>query len=128
MVYDKNIGAGVLAQRGRFLELVARDHDYWGFDPNSLNLLGIFSLLDALIGIPMEEITTHLPLDNKLKGALCQEQNNEYLPLLQLSSYFEEARWAEAEKMLQQLNLNKQKVRAAFHNATSWAGELEVLS
>jgi len=31
-----------LAQRGLFLELVARDHDFWGFDPENLHLLGIF--------------------------------------------------------------------------------------
>jgi EAL and modified HD-GYP domain-containing signal transduction protein len=116
------------AQRGRFLELVAQDHDYWGFDSNSLNLLGIFSLLDALIGIPMEEIVSHLPLENKLKTALCREPNNEYLPLLELSKYFEEARWAEAEQLLQQLNLDKNKVKAAFRTAASWAGELEVLN
>ena len=116
------------AQRSKFLELIAQDHDYWGFDPNSLNLLGIFSLLDALLGLPMEEIVSHLPLENKMKAALCREPNNEYLPLLQLSEYFEEAKWAEVEKMLQQLNLNKQKVKAAFQTSTSWAGELDTFS
>jgi len=115
------------AQRGRFLELVAREHDFWGFDPNSLNLLGIFSLLDALLGIPMTEIVGYLPLEDKLKAALCREPNNEYLPLLHLAGYFEEARWAEAEKMIQQLNLDAGKVKAAFQASVNWAGGLAVL-
>ena len=115
------------AQRGRFLELVAREHDFWGFDPNSLNLLGIFSLLDALLGIPMTEIVEYLPLEDKLKAALCREPNNEYLPLLHLSGYFEEARWAEAEKMIQQLNLDAGKVKSAFQASVNWADELAVL-
>jgi len=115
------------AQRGRFLELVAQDHNYWDFDPNSLNLLGIFSLLDALLGLPMKEIVTHLPLESKMKAALCREPNNEYLPLLQLSQYFEEAKWVEAEKLLQQLNLDKNKVKDAFQASTSWAGELDAI-
>lgn len=129
MGQNKEISELVLlsAQRGRFLELVAREHDFWGFDPNSLNLLGIFSLLDALLGIPMTEIVGYLPLENKLKAALCREPNNEYLPLLHLAGYFEEARWTEAEKMIQQLNLDAGKVNAAFQTAVNWAGELATL-
>jgi c-di-GMP phosphodiesterase len=129
MSQNKEISELVLlsAQRGRFLELVAQDHDFWGFDPNSLNLLGIFSLLDALLGIPMTEIVGYLPLENKLKAALCQESNNEYLPLLRLAEYFEEARWTEAEKMIQQLNLEPGKVKAAFQASVNWAGELVTL-
>jgi len=129
MGQNKEISELVLlsAQRGRFLELVAREHDFWGFDPNSLNLLGIFSLLDALLGIPMTEIVGYLPLENKLKAALCREPNNEYLPLLHLAGYFEEARWTEAEKMIQQLNLDAGKVNAAFQTAVNWTGELATL-
>jgi EAL and modified HD-GYP domain-containing signal transduction protein len=115
------------AQRGMFLELVARDHDFWGFDPESLHLLGLFSLLDALIGQPMTEIVAHLPIDNKMKRALCLEPNNEYLPLLRLSQCFEEARWQEAEGMVQQLNLDSAKVRTAFQKSIDWAGGLEPL-
>jgi EAL and modified HD-GYP domain-containing signal transduction protein len=129
MGQNKEISELVLlsAQRGRFLELVAREHDFWGFDPNSLNLLGIFSLLDAILGIPMAEIVGYLPLENKLKAALCQEANNEYLPLLHLAGYFEEARWTEAEKMIRQLNLDSAKVKAAFQASVNWAGELATL-
>lgn len=115
------------AQRGKFLERVARDHDYWGFDPDSLNLLGIFSLLDALLGIPMTEIVKYLPLENRLKAALCRESNNEYLPLLHLAQNLEEAKWEEAEKMIQQLNLDGNKIRAAFQTSVDWAGELATL-
>ncbi|MBU0769065.1 MAG: HDOD domain-containing protein [Proteobacteria bacterium] len=115
------------AQRGKFLELIARDHDFWGFDPDSLNLLGIFSLLDALLGIPMTEIVGYLPLENRLKAALCREPNNEYLPLLHLAQYFEEAKWAEVEKMIHQLNLDGNKIRAAFQTSIDWAGALATL-
>ena len=115
------------AQRGKFLELMARDHDFWGFDPDSLNLLGMFSLLDALIGIPMTEIVGYLPLENRLKAALCREPNNEYLPLLHLAQYFEEAKWEKAEKMIHQLNLDGIKIKAAFQTSIDWTGELATL-
>jgi EAL and modified HD-GYP domain-containing signal transduction protein len=114
-------------QRGKFLELIAADHDYWGFDPDSLNLLGTFSLLDVMLGVPMADIVAHLPLDTKLQSALCGEPNSAYVPLLQLARLFEEARWLEAEKMIQQLNLNDGKVRGAFKRAVDWAVELTTL-
>ncbi|MBI5062543.1 MAG: HDOD domain-containing protein, partial [Desulfatitalea sp.] len=79
------------AQRGKFLERIGQIYDYWGFDPESLHMLGIFSLLDAMLGMPMRHIVTYLPLDEKLKAALCREPNNEYLPLLQLAQLCEEA-------------------------------------
>jgi c-di-GMP phosphodiesterase len=115
------------AQRGMFLECIARDHDFWGFNPESLHLLGLFSLLDALIALPMAEIVGHLPIDNKLRSALCLESNNEYVPLLQLAQCLEDAGWADAEAMIHQLNLDRSKVMAAFQKSVNWAGELETL-
>jgi c-di-GMP phosphodiesterase len=115
------------AQRGMFLELVARDHDFWGFDPEGLHLLGLFSLLDALLRMPMKEIVNYLPIDDRMKRALCRESENEYLPLLRLLQFFEEAQWHEAEAMVQQLNLDAGKVNAAFRSSIDWARGLESL-
>ena len=116
------------AQRGKFLELVAEAHDFWGFDPESLHLLGLFSLLDAMLATPMEEIVTYLPIENKLKGALRGDSGNEYLPLIRLAQYVEEARWEDAEVMIRQLNLNQEKVTVAFQAAVDWANQLVSLN
>jgi c-di-GMP phosphodiesterase len=114
-------------QRGKFLEQIARDHDFWGFDPEILHLLGIFSLLDTMLGLPMEDIVAYLPLDSKLKAALCREPNNEYLPLLQLAQHCEEAHWEESRQMIQRLNLDNAKVHAAFQASVDWANEMASL-
>jgi c-di-GMP phosphodiesterase len=118
----------VAVQRGKFLEQIARDHDFWGFDPEILHLLGVFSLLDTMLGMPMEDIVTYLPLAGKLKAALCREPNNEYLPLLQLAQHYEEARWEEGRQMIQQLNLDSAKVQAAFQASVDWAAEMATLN
>jgi EAL and modified HD-GYP domain-containing signal transduction protein len=116
------------AQRGKFLELVAQRHDFWGFDPESLHMLGLFSLLDTMLGTPMADIVTFLPIEEKLKGALRREANNEYLPLIRLAQCVEEARWEDAGVMVQQLNLDRDKVTAAFKDAVAWANQLTVVS
>jgi EAL and modified HD-GYP domain-containing signal transduction protein len=105
------------AQRGMFLKLVVSEHDFWGFDPESLHLLGIFSLLDALMMMPMQEIVRYLPIDRKLKAALLHDPNSEYLPLLQLAQYLEESRWQDADTLSRRLNLNNDKVITAFRLA-----------
>ena len=115
------------AQRGKFLELVAQRHDFWGFDPESLHLLGLFSLLDTMLGTSMDEIVSFLPIENKLKDALRREANNEYLPLIRLAQCVEEARWEDAGAMMQQLNLDRDKVTAAFKDAVAWADQLTVV-
>lgn len=112
------------AQRARFLELVAESHDFWGFDPDSLHLLGLFSLLDTLLAMPMTEIITFLPIEDKLKRALCGDADNEYQPLIHLARCVEEARWDEAGAMIKRLNLNPEKVNAAFRDAVAWADQL----
>jgi EAL and modified HD-GYP domain-containing signal transduction protein len=115
------------AQRGMFLEGVAREHDYWGFDPGSLHLLGLFSLMDTMLALPMTEIVSHLPIENKLKSALCHDPNSEYAPLLKLTQCFEDARWSDVEAMIQQLNLDKEKVMEAFQKSVDWSSSLESL-
>lgn len=109
------------AQRGKFLEQVGKDHDFWGFDPDSLFLLGMFSLLDALLQRPMAEIVKHLPLADKLKSALCMKPNNEYVPLLNLARCFEEAQFDRSSEMINQLALDPDKTTAAYKAAIKWA-------
>jgi EAL and modified HD-GYP domain-containing signal transduction protein len=112
-------------QRGKFLEQVILDHDFWGFKPDSLFLLGMFSLLDAMLNQPMNEIVKYLPLSGKIKKALCGDKNNEYYPLLKLSEYFEEAQWEKGGKLVNQLGLDSKKVEKALHQAIEWANKLE---
>jgi EAL and modified HD-GYP domain-containing signal transduction protein len=112
------------AQRGKFLERIAETHDFWGFDPESLHLLGLFSLLDALLGLPMAEIVDYLPLDQNLKAALCREPGSPYTPLLRLAQCCEEARWGEAASRIRQLNMDEAAVKAAFQMAIDWAAGL----
>jgi len=113
------------AQRGKFLEQVCKDHDFWGFEPDSLFLLGMFSLLDALLNQPMIDIVKHIPLADKLKGALCMESNNEYVPLLNLARYFEEAQFDQSNAMINQLALDPSKVEKAYKDSIEWANKLQ---
>lgn len=112
------------AQRGRFLELLGQRFDYWGFDPESLQMLGLFSLLDAMLAMPMSEAVRYLPVEEKLKGALRRETNNEYLPLLELAEALEDGNTALADAMIGRLGLEADGVRHAYQSAVAWANQL----
>lgn len=109
-------------QRGKFLETVAREYDFWGFDPGALFLLGLFSLIDAILGMPTRQVVDYLPLDEKLKSALCREPNNEYQPLINLLDTIEDADWPKVEAQARKLSFDIEVVKAAYTEAMTWAG------
>ncbi|MEW5773520.1 MAG: HDOD domain-containing protein [Thermodesulfobacteriota bacterium] len=108
-------------QRGRFLELMTREYDFFGFDPSTLFMLGLFSLLDTLLGMPMAEAVGYLPLDDKLKAALLRKENNEYLPLLALADSMEEADWDRFAGLCQKLSMDPGRLKGFFAQAMAWA-------
>ncbi len=109
-------------QRGKFFELLAIAYDYWGFNPGTLFLLGLFSLLDAMLGMPMEGVVELLPLDAKLKAALRRDANNEYQPLFGLLNALEDGDWLTVEAQTHRLSLDLERTREIFADARDWAG------
>lgn len=109
--------------RGRFLEQLVRENDYWGFSPDGMFLLGLFSLLDAILGIPMAEALSSLPLTEAQKKALTAEGPTEYSPLLSLMTAFEE-REPDLDRMIQDLSLVPGDARRLHRDAGAWAARI----
>jgi len=114
--------AALSLQRGKFFELLAVKVDYWGFNPNTLFLLGLFSLMDSILGLPMEKVVELLPLEAKLKAALRHDPNNEYRPLFELLESLEDGDWAVLEVLTQKLFLDLSLIKDNFAQARDWAG------
>jgi EAL and modified HD-GYP domain-containing signal transduction protein len=108
-------------QRARFLEQVATRYDFWDFNPGSLFLLGLFSLLDAILGMPMAKVTEHLPLEEKLKSALRRESQNEYQPLLDLVACIEDADWERLADLTRKLGFDLEAVKACASESMAWS-------
>lgn len=106
-------------QRGKFFELAATEAAATGLDPGALFLLGLFSLLEAMLDMPMPALMDHLPLDKELKDALCGEDNEAAL-WLQMAHCFEHADWECLASVIGQLGLDPVKVAAAYHDSMDW--------
>lgn len=113
--------AALSLQRGKFFELLATEYDYWGFNPSTLFLVGLFSLMDAILGMPMEKVVEMLPLEAKLKVALKRDGDSEYRPLFELLDYLEDADWVALEILTQKLCLDLGSVKEAFAASRNWA-------
>jgi c-di-GMP phosphodiesterase len=113
--------AALSLQRAKFLELLSTEYDWWGFQPASLFLVGIFSLLDVILGMQMTDLAEKLPLDPKLKAALRLDANSEYLPLFHLLCSLEDGDWRSLETQARQLGLDLEQVRSFHARARDWS-------
>jgi c-di-GMP-related signal transduction protein len=105
-------------ERGRFCELLGiatgletRRHD--------VSLLGLFSLIDAVIGRPIAEALAEVPLAEDVAAAILGEPN-QLGNLLALAKAYERADWAAVERLVGLLGLSHADVPSMYLEAISW--------
>jgi EAL and modified HD-GYP domain-containing signal transduction protein len=103
--------------RGRFCELVA---ELCGRDSTEQYLLGMLSLLDAMLKTPMAELIPHLPLRSEIHNALLHKANDESTPLEWLE-FHEQGNWAGCDAKAQKLRLDEEILVEAYADAVVWA-------
>lgn len=106
--------------RAKFLERCADNHTISRVKIDSLYLLGLFSLLEAMLDLPMEEIAENLPLEDKIKDALCHKEN-EYSAWLDLARSFERGDWDRLDGIIEKLDLDPMLVANSYSEALVWA-------
>ncbi len=112
------------AIRAKFLERAAANHDVQNPKPESLYMLGLFSLLEALLDIPIDDIAENLPLDDAIVAALCGEQN-QYAPWLELAKLFERGDWGHIDEIITTLKLDPMNVANSYAEALAWAKSIQ---
>lgn len=112
----------ISAQRARFLQLLGEQTEE-APSTESLFLLGLFSLLDAMLDQPMEKVVTHLPLEKELSLALLGKETR-FSPWLQLVKAQEQAQWDQVMARINQLAVLPQTVASCYTQALQWADEL----
>lgn len=110
------------ALRGRFLETLAREHAAFKNQADSLFMLGLLSLLDAIFDMPMEKVLQGLPLEKDLHNALCR-LDSPYLPWLDLTLAFEDASWEKVDQLVDSLGLNPVLVARNYAQSQAWTRE-----
>lgn len=106
--------------RAKFLELLANETGMSdNVHPDSFFVVGLFSLLDAMMGIHMKEILSALPLDELISCTLegtCKEHT-----LLRLAHSYERGYWADTDHRLKSLELDHHTADNLYVQARQWA-------
>jgi c-di-GMP-related signal transduction protein len=103
--------------RARFGELVQDQVEHGSAD---LFLLGLLSLMDAILQIPMGIVIDGLPLDADSKAMLV-DNDGPLLPLYRLVWALECGAWGAVVRACDQLGVSEELVAEAFSNAIGWA-------
>jgi EAL and modified HD-GYP domain-containing signal transduction protein len=112
-------------QRAQFCQLMAKYKPFHNHQSN-LFLIGLFSMLDALLDGPLESLIAELPLSEEAKLALISREG----PLgylLQMEECYEHADWDASKMLCQQLELDFNGVSDAYYQAQKWSQEVSSL-
>ncbi|MCP5048133.1 MAG: HDOD domain-containing protein [bacterium] len=105
--------------RARFCELIAENFKLHP-QPSDFFMMGIFSLVDAFLDRPKEEILAELPLEEDVKQALLG-QEGPIRSSLQLVEAFEKAEWDTFTQLAETLNIDEQKAAKLYVEAVEWS-------
>ncbi|HOQ23415.1 MAG TPA: HDOD domain-containing protein [Bacillota bacterium] len=111
--------------RGRFGELIAECFGLveWKSD---LFFTGLFSMIDALLEKPMDEILNELPLSERVRDAL-KGKAGDLRNILNLIICYEQGNWAEIKyhlALLSNLGIRENELPHLYRNSLVWANNL----
>jgi c-di-GMP-related signal transduction protein len=112
--------------RARFCELIAQKIKHCESD---LFLMGMLSLMDAMLEVPIGVVIERLPLDRDVKAQLlCGKTGNRtpLSPIYDLMLARESGDWESVTKLGKQLNLSLVHVAASYNDAMRWAHQLNL--
>jgi EAL and modified HD-GYP domain-containing signal transduction protein len=103
--------------RAKFCELTAAR---CGLNPSEQYLLGMFSMLSAMMLLPIEDLAPALPLRDEIQAALKGTANRERL-LLQWLERHEQGDWVACDTLAQANGITEAEMAGFYRSAAEWA-------
>ena len=113
--------------RAKFCELIAQSLKRPGLTPDTGFLLGMFSLLDVLLNLPMEDVLKEVALADDINAALLGE-DNDLRRLLDLVVAYEKGDWDAVITCSDRLNLPADQLKPTYDNVLEWYNVLQSIS
>jgi EAL and modified HD-GYP domain-containing signal transduction protein len=90
---------------------------------SDLFLMGLLSLIDAMMEMPMEDVLEKIPLDHATKSVLLG-QPSALRPVYQLMLAHESGEWEAAAELSRKLHLDSEDVGGLYWQAQEWGREV----
>jgi len=111
------------AVRGRFLSLLDPKRAHPCHQGESICLVGLLSLLDAILGLPMPEALRHITIDAGMRRALLGLPSPN-MPCLPLAKEFENGPGPQADALSRAFGVPRKQATLAHTEALTWAAEM----
>jgi EAL and modified HD-GYP domain-containing signal transduction protein len=108
--------------RAKFCEDLAEKTGLGGYASEAF-LTGMFSMLDVLIGRPIDEILSTINVSDDIRVALTTGANR-YGRLLSLVLAYERAEWDEADSWADKLGLEKRAISSGYTRSVKWVEQI----
>lgn len=110
--------------RAKFCELAAARTS-----PNNISndafMAGLFSLLDVILGLPLEELMAQIAVSPEVAKAL-EANSGELYPYVRLARLYEQRMWDEASDVAHEIGLPNSAISELMNQAAKWADELPI--
>lgn len=112
--------------RARFIELIALRTNYRN-DSEELFLMGLLSLLDAILQRPKEEILEEIQSSSRVRQALINEEGK-FGILYKLIISYEKGQWDEFMEYTKELKIDANIISEAYMEAILWYNKLQTVN
>jgi c-di-GMP-related signal transduction protein len=108
--------------RARACELIAEECP-GRVNPSELFLVGLFSMLDAIMERPMEQVISNLPISDAARDALLGRQNG-LKAVLDCVLAYERGGWTEAAALAQTAGIEQEALSSSYYQALIWVSHV----
>ena len=112
-----------ITRRGQLCELLAPQFGFDHQQAQSLFLIGLFSLLDAVIDLPMEKVFDYIPLSDDIRETVIGEKTPFY-DVLDLAILIESGNWTKVADLIAQYDLDERQLIEAHVKAIEWSDSI----
>ena len=104
--------------RAKFCEVLCHKFSL-GNRKTELFLLGLFSLMDAMMDVPKEDVFLELPISEELKEALIK-QTGIFSDCYKIMIAYERANWGLVAQIAVKYKLSEAEIATAYYEAVKW--------
>jgi len=119
---DTNEVVKVSLQRAKMCELICHMSTYKEKN-NSAYMVGLFSVMDAVLNCPIEVIIKELYLSNEIKEGLIEE-TNPLNKMLKLTISYEKGQWEDVMFYAKEIEIAHKKLAEAYLESVRWADDV----
>ncbi|MGP1612480.1 MAG: EAL and HDOD domain-containing protein [Catonella sp.] len=109
--------------RSKFGELVSNNCGILYPRASEISLMCLFSVLDAMLDLTMEEAMNDLSISDDIKDALIKGEGA-LVPVLKLAEAYEQGQWTEIDILSKQLQIDSNRLVGWYMDSINWTDKI----